>query len=242
MTESATAPVPAKGLFARALGVFLSPGATFQSVVAHPKPAGILLLAILVIGVSTAGPQFTATGRQMLLDTRVKAAEASGQTLTEAQIATIEKFMVYAPVLTMVSIFVITPIVVMIFTGFYFLIFNAIMGGTATFRQVLAVVSHSSVIGAVGTAIGMPIMYAQGKLSQVGPFNLRALAAGADPDSFISHFLGAIGIFQIWGIVVTSIGLAVLYRRKMGGITVTLLIIYLAFTACMTYFFGKYMA
>jgi hypothetical protein len=242
MIEPATAPVPAKGLFARVLGVFLSPGVTYQSVVAHPKPVGILLLAILVIGVSTAGPQFTTTGRQLLLDTQVKAAEAGGRTLTEAQVATMEGFLKYAPAFTMVSVFVATPVFVMIFTLLYFLIFNVIMGGAATFKQVLTVVTHSSVIGAVGTAVGTPIMYAQGKLSTVGPFNLRALAVGADPDTFISHFLGAISVFQIWGIVVTAIGLAVLYRRKTGGIAVTLLVIYLAFTACMTYFFGKYMA
>ena len=241
MTESATAPVPAQGLFARAMGMFTSPGATYQAVVAHPKPAGILLLSILVIAISTAGPQFTPTGHQLLLDTQVKQAEASGRTLTEDQVATMSKFIAYAPVFTVVSILIITPLVVMIFGGLYFLIFNVIMGGTATFRQILAVVAHSSVIGAVGTAIGTPIMYAQGKLSQVGPFNLRALAVGADPDSFIAHFLGAISIFQIWGIVITSIGLAVLYRRKAGGITMTLMAIYLAFAACMAYFFGKYM-
>ena len=36
----------------------------------------------------------------------------------------------------------------------YFVIFNAILGGTATFKQVLAIVTHSQVISALGAAIG----------------------------------------------------------------------------------------
>ena len=246
MSDATIEATPAKGLFARALGMFTAPKATFQSVVAHPKPAGILFLSIVLIAGTTVLPQFTATGKQLVLDTQVKAAEraaeARGQTLTEDQIARFDSFASFTPYITLAGILIFVPIVTMIFAGLYWLLFNVILGGTATFRQVLAVVAHPAIIGAAGTVIGTPIMYAQGKLSNVGPFNLGALAAGADPTSFFAHFMGAISIFQIWSLLVTAIGLAVLYRRKTGGIAATLMFIYLGITACMAYFFGGYMA
>lgn len=242
MTEQATAPVPAKGLFARAIGMLFSPRATYEAIVAHPKPVGIMFLAVFVIALTAAGPQFTDTGRHLVVDAQVKASEAGGRTMTADQVAALEKMSQYFAYGAFVSVFILTPLVVMFFTLIYWVIFNAIMGGLATFRQVLAVVSHSMIISAVGGAIGAPIMLAQGKISNAGPFNLGALAAGADPDSFFRHFMGGISIFQIWGIVVTAIGLSVLYRRKTGGIAAVLMLVYLAFTAVAAYFFGRFMA
>lgn len=221
--------------------MFTSPRATYQTIVAHPKPVGIMLLAILILAVSSAVPQFNPTIKQNILDQQIKAAEAGGRTMSDDQIAAMEKFSAFIPIVSVVGILVISPVIVMIFTGLYWLLFNVILGGTATFRQVLAVVSHSMIISSVGMALGAPIMILQGKMTNAGPFNLRALAMGAEPDSFLAHFLGSISVFQVWGIIVTSIGLSVLYRRKTGGIATTLLLIYLAFVACGAYFFGRFM-
>jgi len=63
-----------------------------------------------------------------------------------------------------------------------------------------------------------------------------------EPNSPMSNFLGSIGLFQVWGIVVCAIGFGVLYRRKAGTIAVVLLAIFLAFMALFAYlpsFFGR---
>ena len=93
MTETtpATPAAPDPGLFARFIGVITSPKATFQAVVANPKPIGILFLVAVVMSVFTAGIQYTEVGRQSTLDMQVSAMERFGVTVTDEQYARMEE-------------------------------------------------------------------------------------------------------------------------------------------------------
>ena len=227
MTDTTTPAPPAEGLLARAMGMFTTPRKTFEGVVRTPRVAGILFVGVVLTALATGLPQFTDRGRQALLDMQVQSIERSTkQPVADDVYARMETFSKYSAPLTIVSVFILTPIVALIFGGLYWAVFNALLGGTASFKQVLAIVTHSMIIGAVGVAIGAPIMYAQGTYSQTGPFNLGALLPMLDENSFLAHFLGFINPFQVWGIIVTAIGLGVLYRRKSGGIAIALMIVY----------------
>ena len=241
MTETPAASVPDKGVIARAIGMITSPGATYQSVVANPRPAGILFLVCLVISLATALPQFTERGRQAALDMQVQQTERFIQVSPEMY-SQMEARSHYNGYITFVATFVALPIFTLIFGAIYWVVFNAIMGGTATFKQVLAVLTHSQVPSALGAIVAAPIQLATSKISTAGPFNLGVLFPMLEPNSPMSNFLGSIGLFQVWGIVVCAIGFGVLYRRKAGTIAVVLLAIFLAFMALFAYlpsFFGR---
>ena len=96
------------------------------------------------------------------------------------------------------------------------MVFNALLGGTAAFKQVLAVVTHSRVIAALGAAI-RPIQMMQGTITMGGVQSRRPGAVLET--SPIRAMLGSISVFTLWGIVVTAIGLGVLYHRKTRNIT-----------------------
>jgi hypothetical protein len=49
------------------------------------------------------------------------------------------------------------------------------------------------------------------------------------------RFLGAIDLVLVWWIITLSIGLAVLYRRRTGGIAMTLLAIYVVIALIIGY-------
>ena len=222
------APEPGLSLLSRAIGMFTSPKATFEKIVANPKPAGILFVAALVIALAAASPQFTEAGRQAALDMQVKQTEQwSGKQVTDQQYAQMEQWSKYGAIVGVVGTFIFMPVVSLIFAGLYFVAFNAIMGGTASFKQVLAVVTHSQVIGALGAVAGAPIQLMRGTISMAGPFNLGALVPMLDESSTIARVLGSISVFTLWGLVVTGIGLGVLYRRKGGSIGIVLIAIYL---------------
>ncbi len=51
-------------------------------------------------------------------------------------------------------------------------------------------------------------------MSTAGPFNLGALVPFLDPDNLIAKTLGSTSLFTVWGLLVTGIGLGVLYRRR----------------------------
>ncbi len=119
------------------------------------------------------------------------------------------------------------------------LIFNAILGGTATFKQVLGIVTHSMVISALGVAVGAPVMYIKGTMSSMGPFNLAALVPMLEEKSFLVQFLGFIDPFRVWSIIVTAIGLGVLYKRKSSNIAIALLVVYALIAGGVAAFFSR---
>ena len=227
MTDAVTAtPAPLPGLLARAVGVVVAPTAMFEKIVQTPRAAGILFFVAALMAVAVGGPQLTERGRQAALDMQVQQTEKlSGQAVSDQQYATMEKMSRYGAYFVAGSMLIFLPVMALIVAAVYFVIFNALLGGTATFRQVLAINTHSMVITALGTLLGAPIQYFKGVVTNAGPFNLGALVPMLPERSFLANFLGSISVFTVWGIIVTSIGLGVLYKRKSVNIAIGIFIV-----------------
>lgn len=242
MTDTTPA-APNPGLFARFIGVITSPKATFQAVVANPKPIGILFLVAVVMSVFTAGMQYTEVGRQSALDMQVSAMERFGMTVTDEMYARMEQ-QVRSPlsgVWTIISQFVFLPLMALFFAALFWAIFNALMGGSARFKQVLTVVTHSMVIMALGVALTVPVQLIQGQMTMTGPFNLGVLVPMMDENSFVARFLSWMNLFTLWQTFVTAIGLGVLYKRRTTPIAVTLIGIYVVIVAIAVTAFSAFM-
>jgi hypothetical protein len=242
MTDPEPQTVTDKGVLARAIGIVFSPGETFAEVVRNPRPAGILLLVCIVIALATGLPQFTQRGRQMSLDMQVSNMEKfTGQAVTPEVYAQMEQRASFGAYIAMGSIFVALPVITLFFTALYWAVFNTILGGTASFKQVLGLLAHSQVIGALGAAVSAPVQYFQDVQTATGPFNLGALLPMLEPGSFPANFLGAISFFMLWQLVVSAIGLAVLYRRRATTIAVSLIVLYIAAVAIFTIGLSRFM-
>jgi hypothetical protein len=118
------------------------------------------------------------------------------------------------------------PIFCLVATAIYWVVFNAVLGGTAAFKQVLAVVTHPQVFGTLGILAGAPIHYSQGTITPGGPFNLAALVPMLPDGSVLKTVLSWTSVFTVWSLIVTAIGLSVLYRRKTLNIAIVLFIVY----------------
>ncbi len=223
------------GLFARALGMIVSPAETFRPVVATPRPVGILFLVCLVMAIAVGGPLLTDAGQQAALADQVRQMERfTGQSVGPEQYAQMQQGMHIGAYFAMGSMFIAIPFMTVLFSALYWAFFNIVLGGNATFGQVLTVNAHSQVIMALGAAIGAPVQIAQGTFSQAGPFNLGALVPMVDPAGGLALFLSAVTVFGLWQSVVCGIGLGVLYKRAPLGIILGLLFIYLGTTALFT--------
>lgn len=235
MTDTATAAHTAPGLFARALGMIVSPTDTFRAVIARPRPVGILFLVCLVFGLATGGPQLTEAGKRASLEMQVQQIERfTGRPVTPDQYIQMEQRVAYGAYATMAGVFVFIPFMTVLFSALYWAFFNIVLGGSAGFGQVVTVNAHSQVITALGALLGAPIQILQGSFSQAGPFNLGAVAPMVDPASGLALFLGTVTFFGLWQTIVGGIGLGVLYKRAPTGIIIGLLAIYLGTTALFT--------
>lgn len=112
------------------------------------------------------------------------------------------------------------------------------MGGNARFTQLFSVVVHAGVISAIGAAFTGSVNYVSGSMSN-SVANLGALLPMLPEDSFLANFAGMIDVFQVWGILVLAIGLAVLYRRKTQPIATTLFAIYAVILVAVAAFISR---
>lgn len=232
MTDVSPAVAPSPGLFSRVVGVIFSPKATFDRIVRAPKVLGTVLVVGLAIGLSQTLPQLTEAGRQAAIDAQVQQIERfTGRPVSDEVYAGLERSAPYRGYAMLAFTPVGVAVSVLFFAGIYFVIFNVVLGGTATFKQVASITAHGSVISALGAVLGAPVQYFQGAVSPFGPFTLGALLPMLDETSFLARFLGFVSVFSIWGTVVTAIGFAVLYRRKTANIAIGLFALTALFAA-----------
>lgn len=219
------APAP-KGLLSRIVGIITAPGETYRSVVAHPKWLGILIVTAIGISVLATVPMLTEAGREAALEQQVKQTEAWGGEVDDAAYERMRTMSGIMPYFTLAGAMVMVPLMTLVTAGILFAIFNAAMGGSASFKQVFAVVAHAGVISMLAQVFTAPINLARGTTGSAT--NLAVLMPFLEEGSFLARLLGMIDIFMIWYIVVCAIGLGVLYRRRTQPIAWTLFGIYAA--------------
>lgn len=226
MTQTSAQPGltrPPMGLASRVFGMITSPRATYESVVAHPSWFGMLALTTLAMALLVGGFLVTQVGQEAWLEAAANS-PLSGP-VSDEQYEGMRKMSGYVGYITAVSMLLMVPIVAAILSGILLAVFNAALGGEASYRQILAVVVHAGPIGLLAQLFTIPLNYAQGTMAgstNLGVFTQTMLAEG----SFLARLLGMIDIFVIWQLLVLSMGLAVLYRRRTQPVAVTLLVLY----------------
>jgi hypothetical protein len=166
----------------------------------------------------------TDAGQQAAIEQQVQQMQSFGFQVNDQMYEQLQKGAGRMPYTTGISILVVTPIMIAIFSGILFAIFNAALGGEASYKQVYSVYTHSGVIGAVSAVLSGAVNFFSGRVGSVT--NLGALLPMLPEKSFGAHLLGAIDIFLVWSIVVLAIGLGVLYKRRTQPIAISLLAVY----------------
>lgn len=212
------------GLLSRFIGILTAPRATYENVVSRPRWLGMYVLTAVIVAFGAALPMTTDAGKQAAVDQQVSSMEAFGMQVSDAQYQAMMKGTAILPYTTGGAVLVGSLVMGLIFAAILWAVFNAALGGDASYKQLLAVVVHGSVISAVGQLFTGPLNYFRGAVSSAT--NLSVVLPMLDEKSFMGRLAGAIDLFVIWWLVVLAIGLAVLYRRKTQPIAFTLFGIY----------------
>lgn len=219
----ATAPM---SLPARMIGVLFSPRATFANVAEFPRWFWVLAISMVVLAAAQAIFLSTDVGREAMLDQQVAQMEGFGQTVNDEVYASLKRQAAFAPYIQATAILIFAPLFTLLFAGILFGVFSGALGGKASYKQVLAVLAHTSVLNVVQALFITPLNYARESMSSatsLGVF-LPMLPEG----SFLANVLGAIDLFILWSLALTAIGLSVLYRRRTTPIFISLAAVYAA--------------
>ena len=226
MTTSADVPAVAEpqSLPARMVGVLTSPGDTFRRLAARPRWLGVLLAVTLIPAALWFWFLTTERGQTAFLDQQVRQMESLGQTVTDEQYAGIERSLTFMPYVVGGSTLVFGPIMTLLIAGILFAVFNAGLGGDASFKQVFSIVAHAGVVPLLQALFTIPLNLVRESMSS--PTNLFVFFPMLEEGSMVARFLGMIDLFFIWWIAVLAIGMAVLYRRRTTPIFVGLMATY----------------
>ena len=224
-TATAAGSAPAsKSLLARFIGIITAPKDTFTSLVPVPKWLGMLALTTVLVAVFTALPLTTDAGRQAAIDQQVQQMKSFGFEVSDQAYEQMESRSRMMPYTTGISVLFISPIIAVVIAGILFAIFNAALGGEATFKQVFTVLVHAGAVSALSSVFSGIVNYFRGAMGSVA--NLGALLPMLPEHSFAANLLGAIDVFLLWYVLVLAMGLAVLYRRRTQPIAISLLGLY----------------
>ena len=223
-TTNATADVQPMGLPSRVVNVFVAPREAFTAVAARPRALGVMLVVIIVMAAAQYVFLSTEVGQSATLDQQLSAVKAFGVTVTDQMTQQMQSRMVYAKYTTAISVAVFIPLFAAAVAGLVLMVFTALLGGGATFRQVFAVVAHSQVIGALQQLFTLPIAYAKAEI--VSPTRLAVFFPMLSDQGFLYYLLSALDLFYIWSLVNLAIGIAVLYKRRTGPVASVLLGLY----------------
>jgi hypothetical protein len=221
--QTGSTPAP-KSLPARFIGVITSPRETFASIAAYPKWFGMLVLTAAIVIACTVLPMTTDAGREALLETQVRQMESFGIQVNDQMYQQMRGRLGMAPYTTAAGVLVMTPIITVVLAGILFAVFNAGMGGSASFKQVYSVVIHAGAISALGQLFTGPLNYLRGSMASAT--NLSVLMPFLPDGTFLARLAGMIDLFVVWWVFVLAVGMGVLYRRRTQPIAIALFAAY----------------
>jgi hypothetical protein len=204
--------------------VIFTPRATYSDIAARPRVVGALLTVLVIVIGATGWFLSTPVGQNAYIDQALSSMEGFGRQANDQQMAGIERMAPYAAYVTSAAQLVFVPLVAAIIAGLALALFNAILGGDASFKQVFAVVVHSYFIVALSTLFSMPLFYM--RESMASATSLSVFFPMIDEATFVGRLMGSIDLFRIWWIVSLSIGFGVLYKRRTATIAWSLLGLY----------------
>lgn len=211
---------------ALASGVVRRPRATFEALVRRPRCAATLALIFVIPFLASAALFSTEVGRQALVDQWENTALAFGQTVDDARYADFRRWSRQALPYAAATAFVGGPLSAALLALVLYGWFTANRGGTASYRQVLAVVGAASLILALRHLVAAPISYVRETTTSALTLGQLLQVAQGSP---LARFLSLIDLFVVWWLIVLAIGVAVLYRRRTIGVAALLGAFYAAF-------------
>lgn len=225
VTSAATAPKP-MNLLQRIVGVIFSPRATYRALAGRPVILGAMVVVLALSGTAGYWLMNSEAGKRMLsasFERSIRAAEANGDVSPE-QRQQMRAFLELFRKASAIATIVVIPGFIAIMAAMLMGVLNALYGNQASYRQVVAVVTHAWLIFALTGLVTIPLMVATGEMRS--PSTIGALLPMLPDDSFITYLLGALDFVWIWMLINLAIGLAVLYKRKTGPFATSLLATY----------------
>ncbi len=207
------------GIAGRMIRTLTAPGETFASVRERMTwqdwfaPTLVVVVVGLVAAI-VALPTAMEAGSEMM--------QEYGE-MTDEQRAAMEQMKEAAPVVTVVSVPIVSFLWLFLVGGVMLLLANPVLGGEANYGQMLAVTAYASLVKVVQTIVTVPLMLATGSIVVIGPGLLLSEEMLA---TFAGRVLAGMEVFLLWQVLVMAVGVGVMAGCSTRKALVPLLILW----------------
>jgi len=219
---------PPGSFLSRALGVFISPGATFDDISRKPDFIAPIITVILA-SIALFDAMYVKVGIETMtrlqLERNPMASRMSPEQMQQA-INNSSGHLVRTLVITDVVIVIVTILYVLIVSGVGTLIVNAIFGGEVKFKTLFSVASYADLPAALGALLGLPIILFGGtdNLDPQNPIplNLAFFLNYKEVPKPLFALAGSVDIVVIWVVILLGLGMSRATGGKVKALPITL--------------------
>lgn len=194
----------------RIVQAFVSPAALFDGLKEAPVWIGMMLVLVVVSVISS-----------LLVPEEVMRQLVQANLPANAEQAQIDQAVAFARVWGRVMAVVGTPVTVAIIAGILVLVYNVILGGDGTFKQLFSATTHAFVVYTVGGLLVLALILSRGEMTTL---SLNLLIPGLE-EGFLFRLLRGINVFSLWTAAVLGIAVSRIYPKRSAGSAALLLIL-----------------
>jgi hypothetical protein len=219
---------PSDSFLSRAIGMFISPGRTFESIARRPDfLAPLITLTVASYILIEAMLEKVGAGR--IIRQSIEMSGKASQMTPEQIDQTVQKVATFTAISMRIGGVLGVPIFLLIIAAVGLFVVNVIFGASANFKTCFSVVCYANMVLIVSVVLGL-VMVLLGDVEQFNVENFLPTTVGfflnpRETSKPLYVIASSFDIFHVWFIILTSLGLSAATGKKVG--TVAILLTYL---------------
>jgi hypothetical protein len=228
MSESMIAPplpeeLPEDSFLSRALGVFISPAQTFESVVRRPDFLAPLIVAI-VAAIAISETMMARIGMERIVRQSIELSGRASRMSAEQMQQAVHQGVTIGSIVARVGELVGAPIYLLIVAAVGLFIVNVMFGATTEFKADFSVVCYAYLVGLVGGLLALVVILF-GDAEQFNPQNFIPSNLGfflnpRETSKPLYAIASSFDVFTVWFLVLAALGLSTATAKKVRTIPI----------------------
>jgi hypothetical protein len=220
---------PPDSFLSRALGVFISPGRAFESIVRRPDfLAPLIIMTVASYLLIEAMLEKVGAGR--IIRQSIEMSGKASQMTPEQIDQTVQKAATITAMIMRASAVLFPPIFLLVIAAVGLFVVNVIFGASTNFKTCFSVVCYANLVLIVSVVLGL-VMILFGDLEQFNAENFLPTTVGfflnpRETSKPLYVIASSFDIFRVWFVILSSLGLSAATGKKVG--TLAIFLTYLA--------------
>jgi len=208
---------PEDSFFDRFLGVFISPGRTFESIARRPDFIAPLIVGI-VAAIAITETMMAKIGMERIVRKSIEMSSRASQMTADQMQQAVHQGATIGAIIARVAEVVGAPIYLLVLAAVGLFIVNVMFGGAAKFKTCFSVVCYANLVGLIGAGLGLVVILF-GDPEQFNSQNFIPSSIGfflnqRETSKFLYSLASSFDVFTIWILIITAMGLSAASAKK----------------------------